>query len=298
MGAKNRNIALVLMLSSAMLFAFVGSAQASAAAGVTSFTVTVGGKKFTLSPSERNAIVGSKSPADITKSTMTPSQKAALVKKANAIAKDRTSKAKNIRYAYSSKEKKMVIINASTGYSLSSSTVQTAMYSALGAFGEAKYTGAVAATVSRRITKAGLSKRVQLGKCIVVDKSACRLYLYDHGVKTNTTYRVTVGKAGHRTPSGYYTIGTKRLHPTWGNPGSAWASGMPKTIAAGPNNPLGIRAMNLNQNGHDTGLRIHGTSNKAQIGTAASHGCIRVANANIVKLYPKIPKGTPVIVKP
>jgi len=354
MVAKKRSLALVLMLSASMLFAFVGSAQASAASGATDYKVTfaglkefpagtskgdivaglkaavnratpgatslsviVGKKKFTLSSAERKAIVGTKihyyfmaaravsatkdltiRQRDIFKATMSSSQKTALVKKATAIAKDRTSKAKNMRYAYSSKEKRMIVVNSSTGRYISSTTVQSALYSALGAFGEAKYAGPVTAKASRRITAAGLSKRSQLGKCIVVDKSKCRLYLYNHGAKTNTTYRVTVGKAGHRTPSGYYTIGTKRLHPTWGNPGSAWASGMVKTIPAGPNNPLGLRAMNLNQNGRDTGLRIHGTSNSAQIGTAASHGCIRVANANIVKLYPKIPQGTPVVVKP
>jgi lipoprotein-anchoring transpeptidase ErfK/SrfK len=74
---------------------------------------------------------------------------------------------------------------------------------------------------------------------------------------------------------------------------------MPATIGPGASNPLGLRAMNLNNaKGKDTGYRIHGTSKLGSIGTAASHGCIRVANKNIVKLYKKVPTGTPVVVQP
>ncbi len=67
---------------------------------------------------------------------------------------------------------------------------------------------------------------------------------------------------------------------------------MPAYIPPGPTNPLGLRALYLNS----PGIRIHGTYKTWTIGTAASHGCMRVANSQIVKLYPLVPVGTPVFI--
>jgi lipoprotein-anchoring transpeptidase ErfK/SrfK len=46
------------------------------------------------------------------------------------------------------------------------------------------------------------------------------------------------------------------------------------------------------------GIRIHGTSNSASIGTYASHGCIRMFISDSEELYPLVPIGTRVIIKP
>jgi len=69
---------------------------------------------------------------------------------------------------------------------------------------------------------------------------------------------------------------------------------MPASIPPGPGNPLGTRAMYLNA----PGIRIHGTWSSSSIGTAASHGCIRMLIADSEQLYPLVPIGTTVIVKP
>jgi hypothetical protein len=50
--------------------------------------------------------------------------------------------------------------------------------------------------------------------------------------------------------------------------------------------------MNLNS----PGIRIHGTSNVRSLGTAASHGCIRMAMPEVEELFEKVDTGTPVIV--
>lgn len=196
------------------------------------------------------------------------------------------------RYAYSKGH--MVVRKSRNGLAVS----RTAVYNAaLNAVKAATVDGAVVARVNPSITAPKIPTS-KLGKAIKVDKSRRRLWLYNHGKVTRITYRVTVGMPGHSTPSGTYVIRVKRYMPTWVAPASDWASNMPRVIKPGPRNPLGLRAMNLYRGGRDTGLRIHGTANLAQIGRAASHGCIRVANSNIVKLYKYVPLGTKVYVQP
>ena len=130
-----------------------------------------------------------------------------------------------------------------------------------------------------------------LGKWIVVRRASRTLELWvDSAI--DRTYRVAIGAEGYATPRGEWRITLKRYLPTWGNPGSAWAADMPETIAPGPNNPLGTRALNLNA----SGIRIHGTSNVNSIGTAASHGCVRMLQTDIEQLYALVDVGTPVFV--
>ncbi len=130
-----------------------------------------------------------------------------------------------------------------------------------------------------------------LGATIVVRLASRTLELYD-GATIDRTYRVAVGKPGHGTPRGSWKIVAKRYLPTWGNPGSAWAVNMPRSIPPGPNNPLGTRAMNLNV----SGIRIHGTSDVGSIGTAASHGCVRMVRRDVEELYDLVEVGTPVFI--
>jgi len=128
-----------------------------------------------------------------------------------------------------------------------------------------------------------------LGPEIIVDISQRKLYLYVGGV-LEKTYGVAVGTASYPTPTGDFEIVLKRYLPTWSNPGSAWAVDMPATIPPGPDNPLGTRALNLNI----SGIRIHGTSKDYSIGTAASHGCMRMHRWDIEDLYDRVEVGTKV----
>jgi lipoprotein-anchoring transpeptidase ErfK/SrfK len=45
------------------------------------------------------------------------------------------------------------------------------------------------------------------------------------------------------------------------------------------------------------GVGIHGTAAEYSIGTAASHGCIRMRVADVIDLYPRVPVGTAVLIR-
>ncbi len=104
-----------------------------------------------------------------------------------------------------------------------------------------------------------------------------------------TSYRVAVGMQAHPTPIGKFRIITKAKNPTWNPPDSAWAAGM-GPVPPGPGNPLGTRWMGLNS----PGIGIHGTPAPSSIGTAASHGCIRMKIPEAEDLFDRVFVGTPV----
>ena len=129
------------------------------------------------------------------------------------------------------------------------------------------------------------------GRVIIVRLDKRKLYLYE-GEKLLHTYGVAIGTSAHPTPTGEWKIVNKVFMPSWHNPGTAWAKSMPKSIPSGPSNPLGTRALYLNA----SGIRIHGTTNNGSIGTAASHGCMRMHRWDIEALYPEVPVETPVYI--
>ncbi|MEN0041758.1 MAG: L,D-transpeptidase, partial [Pseudomonadota bacterium] len=56
------------------------------------------------------------------------------------------------------------------------------------------------------------------------------------------------------------------------------------------------RALYLVANGQDTLYRLHGTPQWNSIGTAASSGCIRLMNQDVIDLYNRVPTGSKVVV--
>jgi lipoprotein-anchoring transpeptidase ErfK/SrfK len=133
--------------------------------------------------------------------------------------------------------------------------------------------------------------RANIGKTIVVVLHERRVYLYKNA-KLEKSYRCAIGMARYPTPRGLFKVIAKSPRPTWRNPGSAWAKGMPSFIKPGYYNPLGLRALYINS----SGIRIHGTAKTWSMGHAASHGCIRLTNKNVVDIYPRVPVGTPVYI--
>jgi lipoprotein-anchoring transpeptidase ErfK/SrfK len=133
-----------------------------------------------------------------------------------------------------------------------------------------------------------------LGTSLVVDISDNTLRLYK-GLRVVREYGVATGTPGYPTPVGTFEIVDKKENPTWYNPAlDGWGAGLPPSIGPGPGNPLGTRAMYLNA----PGIRIHGTWDSSSIGTAASHGCIRMHIEDAEELYPHVPIGARVIVMP
>lgn len=130
-------------------------------------------------------------------------------------------------------------------------------------------------------------------RTVLVDLSQRRIRLFN-GSKLVKTYPCAIGTPSFPTPTGDFEIVLKRYRPTWGNPGSDWAKDMPKTIPPGPGNPLGTRAINLSA----SGIRFHGTENIGSVGTAASHGCMRMYRSDIEDFYERVEVGDKVFIVP
>ena len=124
---------------------------------------------------------------------------------------------------------------------------------------------------------------------IVVNLAERKLYYYANS-SLSRVYDVAVGMPRWPTPTGSFQIVSKLVNPSWYNPGSSWGFSMPRSIGPGPNNPLGLRAMGISA----PRILIHGTSNYWSIGKAASHGCIRMRNSEVVDFFPLIDMGVPV----
>jgi hypothetical protein len=118
-----------------------------------------------------------------------------------------------------------------------------------------------------------------------------RLYLYEDGEITHS-WSVATGQPEYMTPTGVYEITEKRYLPTWINPApTTWGADLPPEIPPGPDNPLGVRALNWSA----PAIRFHGTEATYSLGYNASHGCVRLSNAEVVQLYDLVDVGTPVV---
>ncbi len=117
------------------------------------------------------------------------------------------------------------------------------------------------------------------------------LYLYENGKITNQ-WPIATGQPEYMTPTGMYSVTEKRYLPTWVNPApDTWGASMPASIPPGPSNPLGLRALNWSA----PAIRFHGTSATYSLGFNASHGCVRLSNEDVIRLYDTIDVGTPIV---
>lgn len=119
---------------------------------------------------------------------------------------------------------------------------------------------------------------------------------------TARRYGVAVGRDGMDF-HGTVTVQVKTEWPRW-IPTADMVKNEPQKYArykngmdGGPSNPLGARALYLYQGNRDTYLRIHGTTDPASIGHAASHGCFRMVNEHVIDLFNRVQVGAQVIVR-
>ncbi len=129
-----------------------------------------------------------------------------------------------------------------------------------------------------------------IGANIVVHRANRTLTLY-RGARVWRTFRVAVGTPSHPTPRGKFRIINKQRNPTWIPPDSPWARGL-GPVPPGSGNPLGTRWMGINS----PAIGIHGTPASGSIGTAASHGCIRMYINQSEWLFERIGMDTPVLI--
>jgi lipoprotein-anchoring transpeptidase ErfK/SrfK len=127
---------------------------------------------------------------------------------------------------------------------------------------------------------------------IIVNRPAFKLTVYDH-LRAKKTYRVAVGQVGLETPAGLYHVQNKAVNPAWHVPNSAWAGDLAGQVISGddPENPIKARWLGIFD-----GAGIHGTDVTSSLGSAASHGCIRMAIPDVIEVYDEVPVGAPVYI--
>jgi lipoprotein-anchoring transpeptidase ErfK/SrfK len=134
---------------------------------------------------------------------------------------------------------------------------------------------------------------------VVIDTHGPFLYLVEGGGKA-TRYGIAIGREGFGwTGSG--VIARSAKWPRWTPPPEMierdphlekWRDGQP----GGVTNPLGARALYIYFGGRDSGYRIHGTNTPKSIGWAASSGCFRMLNQDVIDLYDRVRMGAKVVV--
>jgi lipoprotein-anchoring transpeptidase ErfK/SrfK len=117
--------------------------------------------------------------------------------------------------------------------------------------------------------------------CIVIDRSD-RLLYWIRGDQLVKAYPIAIGKRRSPTPVATWIVGRKERTPV-------------RSVYG----PRKLRLFRLVRSHRRLRYRytrygIHGTNQPWVIGTMASHGCIRLYNADILDLWPQVPVGTPV----
>jgi lipoprotein-anchoring transpeptidase ErfK/SrfK len=126
---------------------------------------------------------------------------------------------------------------------------------------------------------------------LTLDRATYTLRLWEH-LKLARTYTVAVGQEGLETPEGLYDIQEKEENPTWHVPESAWAGSLAgQDIPPGPSNPIKARWLGIFE-----GAGIHGTEETWSLGSAASHGCVRMSIPDVEELYDRVEVGTPIYI--
>ena len=145
--------------------------------------------------------------------------------------------------------------------------------------------------VEPEVTTEDLAKKYPA--VVIVSRGSFQLTLYKN-LKPAKTYGIAVGQVGLETPAGLYHIQNKAVNPAWTMPNSDWvaASDRGKVVPGGtPENPLKARWLGI----YD-GAGIHGTDAESSIGTAASHGCVRMRIPDVIELYDQVPVGAPIYI--
>lgn len=95
-------------------------------------------------------------------------------------------------------------------------------------------------------------------------------------------YPVAIGARTFPTPLGSYQIGAVELNPAWVPPESDWARDR-NPMPPGPRNPMGRAKLEFRPT-----YFLHGTPEPQSVGSPASHGCVRMRNADVLDLARRV----------
>ena len=125
-----------------------------------------------------------------------------------------------------------------------------------------------------------------------------RLYLMEDGIREPIdSFPIAIGREGHDTPTGRFQVEEMIEHPDYQKIDPNDRSRVLKRIPPGPDNPLGERWMAI-AHGEGWTVGIHGTPHPELLGQRVSGGCIRMRNADVIRVYDRVELGTRVIVYP
>lgn len=117
------------------------------------------------------------------------------------------------------------------------------------------------------------------------------------GDKMLASLPITPGSGHLATPPGTWKIVGITQMPTFRWDHSVLEYGVRSNDAyelpIGPNNPVGVMWIGLNK----PGIGIHGTNQGQTIGRSSSHGCMRTANWDAVRLAKLVTKGMTVVIE-
>jgi len=134
---------------------------------------------------------------------------------------------------------------------------------------------------------------------VLLDLSERRVYLVDEAAGgRGEGYPVAIGRKRYPTPTGRFQINEMVENPDFlifdfNNPKAKDKGRIPP----GPKNPLGLRWIGFAFD-HGWAIGFHGTHKTEVLGLAVSHGCVRMRNTDIVKLFERVKLGTTVVVEP
>lgn len=122
------------------------------------------------------------------------------------------------------------------------------------------------------LVKAGIPD-LKSSPSLVINIPAREVSLYDAGTLVYH-FPIAVGSPIYKTPVGPRFLSMIVWNPWWFPPPSPWARGA-KPTPPGAQNPLGVVKMDMGE-----AIFLHGTNNESSIGRPASHGCMRMKNAD------------------
>jgi lipoprotein-anchoring transpeptidase ErfK/SrfK len=132
---------------------------------------------------------------------------------------------------------------------------------------------------------------------VVVDRSVATVALLDANDKVYAQYPASTGSEHDPLPIGEWKVDSVATDPTFHySPELFWDADpahAKATIAAGPNNPVGVAWIDLSKDHYG----IHGTPEPAKVGKTQSHGCIHLANWSVRELAHAVTAGTPVLLQ-
>jgi len=159
---------------------------------------------------------------------------------------------------------------------------------------------------AEQAAQAEAAQAQQSQRVLVLDRRRRQLVVLDDGLEVRR-FSVGVGKPGWETPVGNFQVIELVVDPIWVHPATG------NEIPPGGDNPLGSRWIgfyrdckarkgfngnaNLTTHGCVT-AGFHGTPNRASVGRAVSHGCVRLLDEQAQDLFSLVQLGTPVTVLP